>query len=344
LTRREEAKAMTDENDTSLITKTIGAGIVAAGLSCTTVAADERYGEICNASAAVALGDDHFVVGEDEKSSLYVYRRGAPQSVDKIKLGHYLGQGETDIEGAARIGNRIYWITSHGRRGSDGLEQESRRRFFATDIIETSAGPSVRELSTPPYTQLLGDLLAEARFAPLGLADAAQHKPESEHGFNIEGLAATTEGQLLLGFRNPRPGGKAIVIPLINPQSVIDKGQKPVFGDAILLNLEQRGVRSIDRIGDSYLIAAGPFGNAAPPGPASTFALYRWSGRAADAPLKLDADLSTINAESMFAIAGTNQIVVLSDDGDLRSGPGEPKCADLPREQRGFRARTLNLP
>jgi hypothetical protein len=334
---------MTDENDMNLITKTIGAGLVAASLSCTAVAADERYSEICNASAAVALGDDHFVVGEDEKSSLYVYRRGNPQSIDKIKLARYLGQGETDIEGAARIGNRIYWITSHGRRGSDGLEQESRRRFFATDIVDTSAGPSVKEVSTPPYTQLLGDLLAEPKFAPLGLADAAQHKPESERGFNIEGLAATPEGQLLIGFRNPRPGGKAIVIPITNPDAVIAKGQKPVFGDAVLLDLEQRGIRSIDRIGDSYLIAAGPFGNDAPPGPASTFALYRWSGRTADAPLKLDADLSSINAEAMFAVAGTNQIVVLSDDGDFRAAPGQPKCADLPREQRGFRARTLNL-
>jgi hypothetical protein len=32
-------------------------------------------------------------------------------------------------------------------------------------------------------------------------------------GLNIEGLAATPDGQLLIGFRNPLSEGKALLLP-----------------------------------------------------------------------------------------------------------------------------------
>ena len=71
----------------------------------------------CDASAAVALDADHFVVAGDEDNTLRVYRRGRPEPVGEAPLAAFLASGnkESDLEAAAAVGQRIYWIASHGR-------------------------------------------------------------------------------------------------------------------------------------------------------------------------------------------------------------------------------------
>ena len=64
---------------------------------------------------------------------------------------------------------------------------------------------------------------------------------------NIEGLAATADGKLRIGFRNPRPGGEALVIPLLNPAPVVDSGAAPVFGELARLDLAGRGIRRMEK-------------------------------------------------------------------------------------------------
>src|SRR5947209_6845962 len=69
------------------------------------------YRGLCDASAAVALGADHFVVGDDEHNVLKVYRRGQPDPAAEVPLQSFLGtkkDKESDIEGAAAIGSRIF--------------------------------------------------------------------------------------------------------------------------------------------------------------------------------------------------------------------------------------------
>jgi hypothetical protein len=90
---------------------------------------------MCDASAAVPLGPDHFAVANDEDNIIRVYRAGPP--VRRVNLAPFLRlsrkSAELDLEGAVRIGDRVYWITSHGRN-EKGRDQPSRRHFFATDI------------------------------------------------------------------------------------------------------------------------------------------------------------------------------------------------------------------
>lgn len=137
-------------------------GVLLALLPTAVLAQEVRYRGICDASAAIALGPDHFVVAEDETETLVVYRRGDPNAVSKVPLCADLGghkgsddkciyppdregqddRQETDIEGAARIGNLIYWIMSHGLN-SDSDPEEPRRRFFATEIVATGDTPTV---------------------------------------------------------------------------------------------------------------------------------------------------------------------------------------------------------
>ena len=88
----------------------------------------------CDASAAAALDADHFIVGDDEHNTLRVYRQGQASPVDSLNLAGFLGTAadeESDIEDAAAIGTRIYWITSHGRNSKAKL-RPGRHRFFAT--------------------------------------------------------------------------------------------------------------------------------------------------------------------------------------------------------------------
>lgn len=108
----------------------------------------------CDASAAVALDAAHFVVAGDEDNTLRVYRHGRPEPVGDAPLAAFLGTGdkESDLEAAAAVGKRIYWIASHGRN-SEGKLRPDRQRFFATDI-DPAAQPGVTPAGTP-YRGLL---------------------------------------------------------------------------------------------------------------------------------------------------------------------------------------------
>ena len=288
----------------------------------------------CDASAAVALDASYFVVANDENNTLTIYRQDQPQPVGRLNLAAFLGTApgeESDIEGAAAIGTRIYWITSHGRN-SKGKARPDRQRFFATEII-AGQPPGIQPVGRA-YTELLHDLLATEALKPYRLDDAARRAPEAEGGLNIEGLAATADGKLLIGLRNPLPRQRALLIPLDNPAEVI-AGQRARFGQAIELDLGQRGIRSIERIGNDYLIVAGP------PADQGSFALYRWSGQRHDAPIPITGiDLSNLRPEALFARPGKPQVQLLSDDGGvLVDGVA---CKQLPAEQQRFRSTTFN--
>ena len=67
---------------------------------------------------------------------------------------------EADIEGAATIGSRIYWVASHSRNSKDRV-QSSRYRLFATEL-----GDGDEKTLVPvgkPYRQLLKDLTETPR-------------------------------------------------------------------------------------------------------------------------------------------------------------------------------------
>ena len=283
------------------------------------------YRGMCEASAAVAVGPDHFVVADDNDSTLRLYARNDPKPVSATDFSTALGvkpTTKTDIEGAASIGNRIYWITSHGRH-STGEQRPQRQRFFATDVTGQGADTKLT-LAGKVYVGLVDDLLAEPALASYRLREAAALAPEAEGGFNIEGLAATPEGKLLIGFRNPIRDGKALVVPIDNPQELV-QGVRAKFGKAIGLALGGRGIRSIDRVGDAYLIVAGPFGEG------SDFALYRWSSAAGDGPVRLPhIDLAGLHPEALFAIPGTDLVQILSDDGGCEDqAPAEKKFRSI---------------
>jgi hypothetical protein len=301
------------------------------GLAGAATGGVSRHDGLCDASAAVALDARHFVVADDEHNRLTIYQHGRAKRVGEVELDRFLGTDkEADLEGAAPLNGRIYWIASHARN-SAGQLRPNRQRFFATDRGDKTVTPVGQ-----PYTGLLADLLAAPALAPLQLAQAASRAAEAEGGFNIEGLAAGPDGtSLLIGLRNPVPGGRAVLIPLLNPAALV-AGQGPArFGPVVRLDLGGRGVRAIARVGSSYVIAAGP------PADVGSFALFRWSGKAGDAPTPLPADLGSLRPEAVFPWPD-GSLTLLSDDGGVMQGGRA--CKDAARRDRSFRALDLPAP
>ena len=286
------------------------------------------YRGLSDASAAAALDAERFVVADDERNRLKIYRRGVADPRAFIDLSAFLGTNpgkESDLEGAAAVGQRIYWISSHGR-SAKGEAQPRRRRFFATE-------PNAAAMLAPvgqAYAGLLDDLIACPLLQRYRLAEAAEKVPEAPGGFNIEGLAAAADGSLLIGLRNPMPAGKALLIPMINPAEVV-LGARALFGPAVELDLGGLAVRSIDLVGLAYMIVAGP------PGNVGGFSLWQWSGAPGEAARRLDhPDLRALHPEALFAIPGTRSVQILSDDGG-------PAAKGLPEAQQTFRSITVTL-
>jgi uncharacterized protein DUF3616 len=297
------------------------------------------YQGACDGSAAVALDDHHFVAANDDENSLRLYRIGVSNPLAVIDLNPVLRPEtkkkdgrpkEVDIEAAARIGDRIYWLGSHAR-DSGGGKESSRHRFFATDIGKTTGAPPFILKPTQAYTDLLKQLVEQ--LPGLNLKEASEQAPESAGGFNIEGLAAAPGGELMIGLRNPRPDGRAIVVPLTNPAAVVDGTGKPRFGTPERIDLGKRGIRSIEYVGERYVIVAGPFGD-----DDNDFALFTWSGPGGSAPRReTGVTLGTLKPEALFATADPKEVYLLSDDGTTA-------CKELTEQNsKTFRGLTVRL-
>lgn len=295
---------------------------------------------MCDASAVVALGSEHFVVADDEDNLLRVYSRthgGLP--LHTFDLSSFLRvdpkSPEVDLEGAAPLGDRVYWISSHARN-KDGKERVSRRRLFATTLSEVNGTFTIQPVGRP-YLNLLTDLMQDPRLKPFNLATAARRAPKSKNALNIEGLCATPEGHLLIGFRNPIPAGKALIVRLLNPAEVIE-GKSARLGGTLLLDLGGLGIRSLARSGDRYLIVAGAYDGR------GQSLLFEWHG-GADAPRPLPrAELAGLNPEAIEFLTenGVQRLLVVSDDGTRKIGGQDCKTLTDPN-LKCFRALTIDL-
>lgn len=298
-----------------------------------------RYPDMCDASGAVPVTSNLFLVASDEDNVLRLYKSDQPgHSVKDYDYNEFLkvhGKSlEADLEAAARIGNRAFWMGSHGRNRV-GKFRENRDRFFATDIIVEGDDVKLQPVGRP-YQQLLDDLIEDSRFAAFHFAEASLLAPKEEWALNIEGLAATPEGHLLIGFRNPIPEGKALVIPMLNPNEVV-QGSRARLGAGIQLDLGGLGIRDMAYFEGRYLIMAGPFSGG------SHFQLYLWAGgQAVPQPIKVK-HLNEYHPEAIiiYPEKGLQEIQILSDDG-ARLIEGIP-CKDKDPSRQGFRSFWLSL-
>ena len=294
------------------------------------------YAEACDASAAVQLDDGrHFVAATDDDNVLRVYDTHVPGvPVARLDVTAFLEPDdpehlEADIEGAARMGDRIYWIGSHGR-SSTGKSRKIRRRLFATTVTAHEKGARL-EVVGVPYGRLLRDLRESDALTRFALETAAELPPEALGGLNIEGLAATVDGDLLVGFRNPVPEGRALLVRVHAPHVLVaapDARAQVSLGG--WLDLGGRGIRAIEPIPErgGYVIVAGTHDDT------NDFAVYVWSGRPTDQPRAIAADLTNLNPEEVIVRAVDGDAVLLS----LFSDDGTKRCKLAPASERRFRS------
>ena len=349
-----------------------------AGQLC--ASAKERvFNGLADASAIEFIDSEHFVIADDESNVLLIYKTDELAGpVSTLDLNTFLeieaDSPEADIEAAAKVGDRIYWITSHGRNKSGKL-RPNRYRFFCTKIIKgKSQTPQLIPVGVPCKTLLPQLLKVKSRHNRI-LVDATRldgklSKKErkklapKDQGFNIEGMMYYPPSKsLLIGLRNPvlinDAGLKrdAIVIELKNPAEVVEHRKPAMFGE-VRLSLEGRSIRGMEfSIADSkYYIAAGAVDDEISP------ALFSWDGKPSSKPRKLhewSLGDSRFNPESIASHPDTGMLWIVSDDGSLEVEVGSVlDCADgelLPNgkclnkhlknsERRSFRMHIVNPP
>jgi hypothetical protein len=304
---------------------------------------------MCDASAAIAINDDCVIVANDEDNILRVYQaHKSGKTILEVDTNSYFHnnpkQKEVDIEGAAILDGIVYWITSHGRN-KDGELKLQRRNFFATKI-SVRGQETIVEQEGFAYENLLSDLQKfledtelKKYFTSIDLdLDLA---PEAEGDINIEGLCATPNEELLIGFRNPIPDEQALVIPLKNPSELVrNKKSFACFDNPIKLDLGGRGIRSIEywEKHNCYLICAGAFNDS------NNFCLYQWSGKITENPQIIDFLFPPdFRPESiLFYPNQSDRLHILSDDGGIKQD-GITERKKLPNKQIYFRSIWLKV-
>jgi hypothetical protein len=296
--------------------------VAAAGFRA--AAAEATYTAICDASAAAPIGASHFVVANDEDNVLRIYNRTGGKPVGTVDLTKFLDikgdSPEADIEAAAVIGKRIYWLTSHGRN-KNGKDRPNRQQFFATDI---------QSLSVKPVGKAFHGLLKPLLDPKYGLSAVESLAPE-EGGINIEGMASMPDGSLLIGFRSPLQEQKALLVFLMNPDAVVNGTAEPSLSEPLHADLEGLGVRSMeyDPSRKKVLILAGPAGSSGP------FKLFEWSQEEGVKKLKDVPTKPEAAPEGMFL--QNNKLFVVFDEGDR----GEPDCKET--SKKSFSSTVINL-
>jgi hypothetical protein len=321
-----------DRRDTVASMAAISLSLAIVFSCCGTVSAAEfslsapvLFEGAVDGSAGADVGDGFFVGATDEPpdgdDGLRLYDvKGGPSSktlevgivaavksalgVEKIK--------ECDLEGAAKIGDLIFWIGSHGRN-KKAEEKKERQVFFATNL--SGAGKDAKlEIAGKIYTKLLDDLVKDPALAPFDLGKAATLAPKDEGALNIESLA-TDGDKLWIGFRNPKSKAReALLVPLLNPTEIIKEDARAKLGDPVTLKLGGLGVRDMVAWRDGFLIIAGDFVDRFESG-AQPSRVFYW--KPGTDPQDIGVDLGDLNPEAIMIMGQGDKarILILSDDG-----------------------------
>ena len=283
----------------------------------------------CDGSGAIVLPDGSIATVDDEKAPvlrIFDAAGGKPTALVRIP-GVSDSDIEPDLEGGARVGSMSLWIGSHGRN-SAGKPRPERQVLFGIRITGIIAR-SIPQSDVLRVGSLRNALVAWGSQHSIDLAGAfgAQEQQVDDlaaekQGVNIEAIAYDPRTRdLLIGFRNPVPGGQALIAPLRNLEAVL-RGETAEFGSPIQLRLGGSGLRDMvwsDRHA-AFLLIAGPSGDN------GAFTLYRWNG-ASLTPIPWANELPAgFHPETVLALPGSDDVLVLSDDGDVTASRDQADC------------------
>ena len=228
-------------------------------------------------SSIQQLADGRFLVVEDEKSHPFsLVTISAAGEVSSTPLLPPAGDDAAwkldDLEALAldRAGY-VYALTSHSR-DAEGDEKKARDKLVRFRI---DGGRMVE----PMLVRGLKPALVRAH--PALAAAAEMPDVKSSGGFNIEAMEISADGQqLLVGFRSPLLGQRAIIACVENPAAIFERCEPPrIARDLITLDLGGDGIRGLAYLPalDGYLVISGPVASQA--GSLPALVLERSSGR-----------------------------------------------------------------
>jgi hypothetical protein len=311
--------------------------VIAYAASGGTLAGSQWLTGIADASAAIALDNDHMVIANDETNLFYLYNRntsGLPVKTFDFNNNNLLNltDGSTgnwkelDLEAVApspTVPGRTYWLGSMSNSSSFN-DKPNRDRIMGIDM--TGAGAAANFANAGFISGLRSRLIAwgDANGYNFSAAAAEGKDPKTIDGFNAEGLVFGPDNTTVyIGFRAPLvPTGtrtKAVIAPLMQFETWFSSNGSGnlSIGTPIELDLGGRGIRDMIRLSNgNYVIVAGSYDETPIP------AVYRWTGNPADAPIALNSfDLTGLNAEAVMplnqgGLLSLNKLQVISDNGD----------------------------
>jgi hypothetical protein len=256
--------------------------------------------------SGLAWRDDWLWLGGDEGRSLLrlerlegqVYGRAEWLKLKPFGLAQGKEEGESDIEGLALDGQRLWLVGSHSCRrlrasGGKGaglsLPQESRRNAHLLGCLHLDGhGRPLAGQRLRPSRQASRDALSKVLAAEPLIAPFAEI-PGKDNGLDVEGIVARDD-RLLVGLRGPVLRGVALVVDLrIAGIKAAAAGSSSRCGPP--LGLESHRLRYLDLDGlavrdmvalpgsDDVLLLSGP--TMSLDGPSY---LHRWRGALAPLP------------------------------------------------------------
>lgn len=313
--------------------------------ACAVNAQDVVFSGDCDASTAIATGKDtFFAIGDEKKPQLRRYKTTG-EFLGETKLKGFLDAGtedlEPDLEASAKVKDTIFVMGSHGR-DDEGVLCPERSQLFAFKYSIRDGQIALKQVGSS-YTNLQKHLLNHKAFECLALdttprVNNSDLAPKLGKSINVEGLTPSKDGEdLWVGLRTPLFSEKAIIIPIKNPFKLVKgKAKEPNFGEAILVDLNKQGIRSIEywTENDCYLIVSGNVGDT------RGFQVFTWTGAANNKPVRIinALDEQQFNPEAIVVFPGEkSRFMILSDDGTRKYG--EEKCKKLEKEKRCFTGR-----
>lgn len=264
-----------------------------------------------DASTAIAAGDGHLFVADDERHEIRLYdaeASGMPVAV----FDPGPATGEDDYESSARTGDSVFWLGAQGN-SKKGEVQTSRHVVYETTI--DGHGSEATLTPAGKYNGLRNDLIAwdqvHGNRYGFAAAAAAGNGPDGPSQFNIEASEFAPDGRTLyLGFRGPltgrTAGGRALIVPVTNIQQ-LTRGQaaKATFGPAIELDLGGHSLREMRKnaAGEYLLLTADAVPHNTPADIKRDQLLWYWDGTPHAAPERLTTAVPR-DVEECYATAG----------------------------------------
>ncbi len=178
-----------------------------------------------------------------------------------------------DLESLAPWGeHNLLAATSQTRTKNKEKTRPARNRLALVSLTPDAR----RVVGVRVYENLRGDVL---RYLTIRYGNLFEHvqaivmRGPNDGGLNVEGMAVWRD-RLLLGLRSPLSGGKPVVLPVTNPEAVVEGGRPPAFAAPIVLPAEpDEAIRGLTEGPDETILVLLGAGSDAP-GPPQR--LVRW--------------------------------------------------------------------